>query len=224
MIVASFLSPRPAEFGGKANAYGPYINLLQASCDRQNVRHICITEPGSQIPDGIERYDALTADLPLMRAIILAQLEFLADRNTPDGPIVMVGADCLIGQNLAEVFVDADWDVGVTIRQQSGDFNNGAVYLRNKDAGITLYAKAAQIVGEKWGGDQDALQSVISPICGVGRTTERQGFKTRAFPCETHNRSPMTILDGEPAYILHFKGNRKDFMAAWAEKWMGLSA
>jgi hypothetical protein len=74
--------------------------------------------------------------------------------------------------------------------------------------------EAALVLGPReWGDDQTCLLSAL----------QASGLTVAELRCEDHNWAPRDIDDnaGLPT-VVHFRGQRKKFMAAWARRHMGL--
>lgn len=225
--VVSYLMPIP----GHEDRVEPYLDMarwLDASCARFGHRHIVITnEAGRGLIDG-EAFVAPHMPANLMRAAIWGQLQFVLsprfDRDT-----VLVGVDCVFGRDPAEVFAEAEaWDALVTIRpaakRQNGlpALNNGAVYLRHaaKDRLADLFRQAWAICPEGWGGDQWSIGYAVAPIPDeVGTVEDRRGLRVKFGGFHPYNYPPREGADPDrrDAYVIHFKGGRKDMMRAHAE-------
>ncbi len=230
--IVSYYSPRPAEYGARATAYDEPVAILEASCARLGLRHVLLTEQGNAdlVPSCVARDRVYeiggTQDLKLMQAIIAGQLAYLKAEGTGDGTI-MVGVDCLFLKDPAPVFDGGDWDVAVTVGPYSpGALNNGAVFLapNRGDAAATFYTLALANCPEEWPGDQTAILRVCSPLRRPGAVEDRHGVKVRYLSMDDWNLPPASLDDpGIPrATMLHFKGARKEFMAATAEQWLGI--
>lgn len=230
--VVSYYSPRPDEFGDRAFAYDEPIACLEASCFRLGLKHVLLTEKGNEdkIPhvakDRIFTVDG-TQSLKLMQATVAGQMAYLRHVGTGDHGTIMIGVDCLMMKDPTPVFDGGDWDVAVTVGPYSpGGLNNGFVALapNRGDAAGRFYELALHNCPEEWGGDQESIRRVVYPLAPVGRTVERNGFKVRFLDMDTFNLPPASLDDPAipSAYMLHFKGARKDFMGAAAEQWLGV--
>jgi len=215
VIVASFLAPRPAH--PKWRDYLPSLRLLQESCDRLAVPHVVISD--AELPG----FDVLRAELPeaLMPAILLGQAQAL-DRLDDD--ILLVGADCVIARSPAGGF--AGCDVAVTL----GNFydcrlNTGAIWVRRhaRQAAAAIWRAAADGMAEGWGDDQLALAAQFAPLPrrpGVMET--RAGLEVSFLDADVWNIAPDTEADPCPeAVVLHFRGGRKLWSAAWCRRHLG---
>ena len=230
--IVSYYSPRPAEYGDRAHAYDEPIGILEASCTRLGLRHILLTEKGNEDaiphvpPSRVVALDG-TQDLKLMRAIVAGQLAYLQAMGTGEGGTIFVGVDCLFLKDPSPVFDGGDWDVAVTVGPYSpGALNNGAVFLApGKNAEATrFYDLAFANCPDEWPGDQTAILRVCSPLRRPGAVEDRHGVKVRYLSMDDWNLPPASLDDpGIPgATMLHFKGARKEFMAAAAEQWIGM--
>lgn len=232
ITIASYYSPRPDEYGARATSYDEAIAILEASCARLGLKHVLITESGNAdlVPECVTRDRVYeiggTQDLKLMQAIIAGQLAYIKGVGTGDGTI-FVGVDCMFLRDPAPVFDNGDWDVSVTVGPYSpGGLNNGAVFLPKgkQDQAAAFYALALANCPEEWPGDQTAILRVCSPLRRPGAVEDRHGVKVRYLSMDDWNLPPASLDDpGIPrATMLHFKGARKEFMAAAAEQWIGM--
>lgn len=235
LIVASYLSPRPEEHGDRAHSYGEALQLLDASCAIANCRHVVITEEGSvdAIPASIDRDRVFvvegTRNLPLMKAIIAGQMAFVSESGVADEGTILVGADCLVMRDPRPVFANADWDVAVTVGVYSpGGLNNGAVYLApGADAKALVYYQLAHMnCPPEWGGDQHAVRMVCMPLEKPPITVNRHGMRVRFLDMDGYNCPPACAEDhgASKAYVAHFKGERKRFMADFSARFLGVTA
>lgn len=230
--IVSYYSPRPDEYGARAHSYDEAIACLEASCSRLGLRHVLLTEKGNEdhVPHvPAQRVVALdgTQDLKLMRAIVAGQLAYLQAMGTGEGGTIFVGVDCLFLKDPSPVFDGGDWDVAVTVGPYSPQgLNNGAVFLpAGKNAEATrFYGLAYANCPEEWPGDQTAIFRVCYPLLKPGSIADRHGVRVKYLDMDTYNLPPASLDDPgiSSAYMLHFKGARKDFMGAAAEQWLGI--
>ena len=217
MIVASFLAPRPEH--PRWRDYIPSLRLLQASCDRLGLRHVVIGD--ADLPG----FDVFHANLPrdLMPAFVLGQA---AGLEALDGDILLVGADCVIARDPRAVLRDCD--VAVTL----GDFydcrlNTGAIWVggRVRRRVAAMWRQAHAEMGVLWGDDQLAIASQFEPLPDLRLlpvTEERQELRVKFLPVDPWNLAPEDEhRDCAHAAILHFRGRRKDWSAAWCQRFLG---
>ncbi len=230
--IVSYYSPRPAEYGDRAHAYDEPIGILEASCTRLGLRHVLLTEKGNEDaiphvpPSRVVALDG-TQDLKLMRAIVAGQLAYLQAMGTGEGGTIFVGVDCLFLKDPSPVFDGGDWDVAVTVGPYSPQgLNNGAVFLppNRGDAAARFYAHAFAVCPDDWPGDQQAVLAVCAPLARPGVIADRNGLRVRFLSMDDWNLPPASLDDPgiEGATMLHFKGARKEFMAAAAEQLLGV--
>jgi hypothetical protein len=230
--IVSYYSPRPDEFGDKAFAYDEAIGIIEASCSRLGLKHVLITEKGNE--DKIPHVDKArifaidgTQSLKLMQATVAGQMAYLRHVGTDPGGVIMTGVDCMFLKDPSPIFDGDDWDVSVTIGPYSpGGLNNGLVALapNRGDAAARFYELALHNCPEDWMGDQESIRRIVHPLAPIGRIVDRNGFKVRFLDMDRHNLPPACIDDPAipEAYMLHFKGARKEFMGDACEQWLGI--
>ena len=223
MIVASFFAARPDQFPD-APDYRPLLALLDRSAARRGVRHVCITD--FETAPSLPCSTFAVADLPgpLMQAVIAGQLAFLRSALA-DNDLILLGADCLVNADPRTAFASRDFDIAVTSRPgHRAPVNNGAVYVAAgaRDLAVALYARAAKMCGTHWGADQESVGEAVAPVPAAHVVSLRHGARILFAPMETHNDAPLSADDPNTAYVVHFKGKRKGFMAAWARRHLGL--
>lgn len=205
MIVASFYAYRYDQWGCD---YHRLLRLLDASCRRLGLEHVCI---GDAPIDGV---DVLQCRLPdnLMMAILDGQRQCL---GWASGPVLFVGADCLLTRDPVPVGAG---DLTVT----TGDFsdcemNTGAIWCMSPDRCAPIWKAALDAKPTRWGEDQTALWAAMQAAWLRGR------IDLVTVPADLHNRAPADEMDdaGMPT-VVHFRGQRKRFMAAWAVRHLGL--
>ena len=230
--IVSYYSPRPDEFGDRAYAYDEAIGCIEASCARLGLKHVLLTEKGNE--ERIPHVDKArifaidgTQSLKLMQATVAGMMAYIRHAGTGDGGVILTGVDCLFLKDPSPIFDGGDWDVAVTIGPYSpGGLNNGFVALppNRGDAAARFYELALHNCPEEWGGDQESIRRIVHPLAPVGSIVDRHGFKVRFLDMDTYNLPPASLDDPAipSAYMLHFKGARKDFMGAAAEQWLGV--
>ncbi len=231
MNIVSFFAPRPKH--PFYQDYAPYLDILRASCEKYGHRHIVITDDAQvgKFPEGVLNYsqgDAFVTSLPenLMKAIIRGQLAYL---NSPlvAEDTVLVGADCVLAQDPAQVF-DMPFDIAFTTGRFSDCIlNTGAIYIRGGVDARPIWARAYAAMGEEWGDDQKALAAVVDPIEVVPgvRASNRKicGLNVLFLPVDPYNLAPEYPDDDcTRGVILHFRGPRKAWMMDYCAKWLGL--
>lgn len=216
MIVASFFAPRPEH--PRWRDYLPSLRLLQASCDRLGLEHIIIGDapvPGMdvlQLPD-------LPRDL--MPAILDGQRQAI---ECLDDDLLLVGADCVIARDPRGALDGAD--MAVTI----GDFcdcalNTGAIWIAReaREVAARMWARALARGLTGWGDDQLCIAAEVAPLRQPAAVEERHGIRVRFLDVDPWNLAPDHVAhDVSHAAVLHFRGRRKDWSAAWCERFLGL--
>lgn len=132
-----------------------------------------------------------------------------------DGEWITLDTDVIVKKDLREVF-NQEFDVALTRRYgqifdqdgidivQSMPYNTGVMFSRNK----VFWKNAAKILymmpesAHKWWGDQLSVRIAV----------ERGGFKVLELDCDSYNYTPKDQKDNKPAYVYHYKGNRKEWM------------
>jgi hypothetical protein len=220
VTVASFYCDRREDYPDAVD-YIPLLGLLQASCDKFGHRHVVISDKQ------VSGFETHVVPLPrdLMLAILFGQRDWIA-RGCWQGHTVMVGADCLINRDLNQAFTPG-WDICITTRKhRRWPVNTGAIYLKGGMAiqASNCWAKAAALCNGEWGDDQAQIATQFAPIPETHRV-EQRGFMYVSFASmKTHNDSPKHVTDDSDAFVVHFKGKRKSFMADWAKQHLGIAA
>ena len=209
MKVCSFFAPRPDH--PYFMDYTPFLNLLRESCKRFGHEHVVLTDdPG--MGD-----DAFVVDLPgsLMRATLAAHLAWL--EANPDEPTLLVGADCVLARDpVAFAQYSALFDLAITV----GDFddcrmNTGAIYIPRPARVTAIWADALAHCGSEWGDDQASLYAAIM------RTGK--DVVVRELPVDPFNLAPENPGDDcTRGVVLHFRGQRKNWMLDYCFKHLGL--
>lgn len=228
-------------------AHKQYVELIQmmfASARHLHPGSRCtvLTTPQtdlSDLPDWIGRVPSEANADTLMRDRMAAQVSFLANDHF-DLPIVLIDSDILVTRPLTEVF-DLDFDVGLTWREiKTMPFNGGVIFLNNRrPEAVNKFVKSVfDIFGarhahrSKWFGDQTAIAEYVGLLAEEilsNPKVEIEGVLVSFFPCEIYNYSPDNALAGvrdplSAKAILHFKGDRKRFMAYYFDAYIGFRA
>lgn len=205
MIVASFFASREDRWGCD---YDALLTLLDASCRRLGLGHVVISDSERPAPLETARFD-----LPenLMAAILDGQRQFLA--ATP-GEVLLVGADCLLVRDPVPMTSD-DHDMIVTVSPTFSDcpMNTGAIWCADGPRCAPVWQAAIDRGPRQWGEDQVALYAAIKD----------SGLRVREVRAEEFNWAPHNPRDdaGRPA-VVHFRGQRKAWMAEWAARHLSL--
>lgn len=226
LTVASFWVHRPEDYP-KAADYPAMLRILQASCDRLQIRHVLLTDnttaDAGLVPSGIQH---CATDLPrsLMQATTRAQAHFLENAPTWFGDILFVGADSILLAD-PQPHCPEEADLCVTARRPSprlDAINNGFMYVRRRavERVSALYKRVADRCGTEWRDDQRALVAELSPVPVDPGMHERAGLKVAFLPMARFNHAPLWPADPcKGAILLHFRGRmRKKLLFAWAKK------
>ena len=195
--VVSFYAPRYDHWPGVD--YDDCLDILDASCRRLQVRHVCISDQARP------RVETFITPLPenLMQAFLVGQKAWL---EQADGPTMFTGADCLITRDPSEVCYG--YDMAITTRHYT-DINTGAVWCYSR-ACIEAWDHALALNPQHWGEDQTCL------LAGIRKAA---GLRLRELPMRDYNGKPNTDTDKieRPPLVAHFKGGkaRKDLMRGW---------
>lgn len=200
-VVVSFFAPRHDVWGCD---YDALLAVLQASCDRLGLSHVCIS-------DG-QRPGVATALMPLppnlMRATIEGQWRFL---TVADGPVLLTGADCVLTRDPRPFF---DGDITVTVGPFADcPLNTGAVFVSDPRKAAGIWRAALDMNPVEWGDDQKTLHAAMV------RARIDGSVDVREVAASAHNWAPESVDDdaGMPT-VAHFRGPRKPLMAAWFQR------
>lgn len=211
MIVASFFAPRYDKWGCD---YDALLLLLDASCRWLGLHHVVISDAPRPAP-----LETAVFDLPenLMLALLDGQRQFLA--ATP-GPVLLVGADCLLTRDPRPFGVGCDMAVTTSPTFSDCVMNTGAIWCADGPTCAPIWRAALDRRPLEWGDDQRALYAAACDDRAGGH-----GLSVRRIPAELHNWAPTNPADdaGMPT-VVHFRGRRKAWMAEWASRHMGLAA
>lgn len=207
MNVVSFYAPRPDH--PYFMDYRPLLALLRESCDRYGHKHLALTDDPT-LDDGY-----VVPDLPhnLMLAFLTAQHAYL-QRETE--PTLLTGADCVLAQDPA-VFAGlcGDADILVTIGPfEDCPLNMGAIYIPDPQKAAPVWADAITRCKGEWGDDQRAFLAALMAS---------EGIKVVDAPVDPYNLAPEYPGDDcRRGVVLHFRGPRKAWMAAYCKDWLGI--
>lgn len=196
--VVSFYAPRYEQWQGVD--YDACLDLLDASCKRLGLRHICISDQPRP------RVETFLCELPenLMQAFLVGQLLWL--KQAGGQPTMFTGADCLVTRDPSDVAYG--YDMAITTRHYT-DINTGGVWCYSP-ACIEAFEHALALGPSLWGEDQTCL------LAGIRKTA---GLRLRELPMREYNAKPGSVDDkiARPPLIAHFKGDsrRKALMAPW---------
>ncbi len=214
--VVSFYAPRP-DHERHTHDYLLCLALQRQSCARFGCRQIVITDDAPSLAD----FPTFNTILPhsLMRAIIAGQLAYL-ESAAFDADTLLTGADCLLGRDPRAVF-DGGFDVAVTTHGGFSDciMNTGAIFVpvASRELAAPFWRRALATMGDAWGDDQLALAREFDATLKHG-TEMRGAARIKFLPCEGINWAPDNENDGIDSLVVHFRGPRKRWMEAWAER------
>jgi hypothetical protein len=215
MNVVSFYAPRPEH--PRAWDYLPMLALLEESCKRYGHRHIVLSD--ADLPG----FDVFRCQLQreLMPATLEAQLQYLIAH---DEPTLMTGADCVLGMDPAAVF-ERTFDVAMTTDRFPGFcLNTGAMFIKDCGLAAAFRDQALRMCGNTWGDDQIALEKAFgaTPEPSVRATPE--GRVIECLPMFPYHYAPRNVDSFKDAYVVHFRGQRKVFMAEYCKRHLKLVA
>lgn len=206
MIVASIFAPRLKEDRWGCD-YDRLLMLLESSCRKFGLRHVVISDSPRPQPLVTKEYE-----LPekLMQLLLDGQRQLLAES---DEEVLLVGADCLVGQDPRNLFLS---DITITVDASFSDcyMNTGAIWCRNGKQCAPVWEAALAKKPVQWGQDQVALYTAIL----------ESDLEVVEISCNEHNRAPDYRLDPRISTVVHFRGRRKSFMEEWAKNYLGVEA
>lgn len=205
MIVVSFFAPRFTMWEGVD--YDECLDVLQASCDRLKLRHVCISDQPRP------RVETFLCKLPgnLMQAFLDGQRQWLERTREPT---LFTGADCILTRDPSDIC--AGYDIGITSKRY-GHINTGAVWCMTK-ACIPVWQTALDLKPVEWGEDQVRLMDAI----------RKHPVQMRELPMVDYNAKPKSETDrlNAPPLIVHFKGSSrtKQMQRPWWENFQRATA
>lgn len=221
MNVVSFYAPRKSH--PLFQDYTPFLKLLDESCKKHGHKHIVITDS-----DELEGFTLFKTPLsyPLMKAILEGQLAYLKS-TLSDEDTILVGADCVLANDPSEIF-SQPFDVAFTTHPFNDCIQNtGAIFVRGRKSDNAkdvshIWEEALAICGTNWGDDQLALAEITQPTLEHG-LYDRDGVLIRFLPVDPYNLAPdHPSHDCSSAVILHFRGDRKNWMLDYCGKHLGI--
>lgn len=196
------------------------MDLQKASAERFGHAHTVVTDDFSLG----WRYNTLPVTLPenVMHAMIMGIIHRLMRPVLTH--IVFVDVDVLVNRHLVSVF-DGTFDLGLTRRiNEKAPINNGVMYMDMMAAGkaCRFYEHALSICGEHWGGDQEAISEAAAPVPEVECIQEREnGLRINFMSMKDYAAVPKVRgMKHDRAYCVHFKGNTKQWMADYYERFL----
>ena len=231
MTVFTVFFANPEGNPAKYEEFLPYMKVgrLALSLTNPGAEYVVLTDRATA--PLLEKHVQVAATAPdtgpLMVKYQIAQRNYLKSAKNKDF-YVLAGTDCIAMRVLSRAIMH---DVGfATTFNKSGRINNVA-YIRDVDQAIWFLDKAIAVLDsweperQRWFGDQESWEDVLGgpvdpKVAFHVRTIE--GRKFHLFNCVTHNRFPRQCgrpkrLDSE-AFILHFKGERKQVMIDYVVK------
>lgn len=195
--IASFYAPRFDMWEGFD--YGTAASILDESCKRLGLRHVCITDKGYDLPCETAGYD-----LPqnLMQAFLRGQQLFMQDNP---GRTLFVGVDSVITRDPFQFARDCELGVTMMLPPTDCDINNGFVMVNAPDRCAPLWETALAFRPDAWGDDQQFLWRAI----------DSSDIKLERLWCKDHNEAPENASDMIESTVVHFRGPRKVFMRTW---------
>ncbi len=187
-------------------------------------------------------FNVMTPDnMPLMLKIIFAQRLLMATSFAD--LIVLPDVDCIANRNLEEAIPK---NVGLAITHRGKKFEykiNNLAYVRDKELAFWFFDRAYNILKgwprekQEWEGDQESWQSALAPPLAATSwydfedlgddilVSRPNGKEIYLYPYRTHN---CFMNDGgvfqpthENAYMVHFKGLRKQHLDKWMQHRFG---
>lgn len=215
--VATVWAPRPDHPKWRTD-YLEMLELQRRTAERVGHRHVVVTDV--ELPG----FNAIRASLPrsLMHAILEGQLAYLRQWSNKHA-VVLLDIDCVVCRSLDEAF-DGTFDIGLTNRDNpAAPIQNGAMYFKSgaKPAALALFARALELCGEHWGGDQEAIAQAVAPVPHGEAREMRFGVRLAFLSTGSHNhspkcRQPVKLMAGR--FIEHFKGETKSHAPGFARR------
>lgn len=200
LIVVSFYAPRFEKWPGcGTEMYDHALDILDASCKRLGLRHICISD------EPRPRVETFLCKLPrgLMSAIIDGQRQWL---DYAPGPTLFTGADCLLTADPRHVA--GGYDMAITTKSTT-NLNTGAIWCMDGKTCVPVWRAASKEPLGEWGMDQMALLKAF----------RASGLRILELPCDRYNRKPHAEMDAADGYpmVVHFKGGprKRDMSPFW---------
>lgn len=199
--IVSFYAPRYEQWAGVD--YDDCLDVLDASCKRLGLRHVCISD--SQRP----RVETFITELPqnLMQAFLVGQIAYLKHANGL--PVMFTGADCIITRDPSDI--GYGYDMSITTRHYT-DMNTGGVWCYSTKC-IEAFENGLALNPQLWGEDQTCL------LAGIRKTP---GLRLRELPLRDYNAKVTSVTDKQdrPPLIVHLKGGaeRKNLMRPWFDE------
>lgn len=217
VVVVTVYAPRPEH--PKYIDYLPLLRAQRDSATRLWHKHVVVTDAdlGGEF---LQLKAKLSQDLmPAMIEGVLAGLR----ASNGEMHLVFVDADCLINRPLQKVFIGNPWDIGLTRRESElSPINNGAMFVNGESIpqAISFFERALSLCGTHWGADQEAISQAAAPVPEVEQTGNRCGARIGFLSMKTHSAVPKKELAGHDSYVVHFKGDKKEWMLDYAKRFL----
>jgi hypothetical protein len=170
---------------------------------------------------------------PLMRQYVEAQRAYLSRVRRLGGLTVLAGTDCAANRSFNDACTH---DLGITYRPRGRHRVNNIAYVHDHDLGAWFLKRALGVMRPEdydYYGDQASWEAVLGPPEGwelVNPLDKPEGMRRTLvdgriiylYPCRTHNyfRKMESAIDKLPpeAYLIHYKGPRKNIMVASVQR------
>jgi hypothetical protein len=198
VTIVSFYAPRYTQWAGVS--YDDCLDILDASCKRLGLRHVCISDVERP------RVETFVTPLPenLMQAFLVGQIAWL--KHADGKPTMFTGADCIVTRDPTEI--GFGYDMAITTRHYTS-INTGAHWCYTAKC-IEVFEHALALNPISWGEDQTCL------LNGIRKTPD---LRLRELPMRDYNGKPKSATEmlDRPPLVAHFKGdrNRKGLMPGW---------
>lgn len=160
---------------------------------------------------------------PLMRQYVEAQRAYEA--KAEPGLTVLAATDCVAQLDLSDALQHS---MAITYRDRGRNIINNIAYVHDHDKAAWFLGKALGLMHEHqfdfWGdqqswedalGDPETWEHLDDNHEGI-RVAKPEGHPIHLYPCVKYNyfpkRSGALSLTARKAYILHYKGPRKNIM------------
>jgi hypothetical protein len=239
IVVAAFY----ADIVGQPSRFYEFLPLIKASrfalsITNPNADYIVLTDyTTSKLFDKykIECSEVAPEHMSLMSKIIFGQREFV--KRCDADLIILPDVDCIANRDLSDS-IPNNVGFATTHRGKKFDYRvNNLAYIHDRDLAYWFLDRAYDKLDtwslEKrlWMGDQEAWQAALDPSLDVdlpyvfenlgndvlvSRPLNREIY---LYPCNTHNcfmNDAGIIKDNHRnAYMVHFKGERKQHLGLW---------
>lgn len=168
------------------------------------------------------------SNTPLMLQFLIAQLDYcrFVDKG---GLSVLAGTDCVASKPI-ENAIDTAHDVVITYRMGGRCNINNVAYVRNHEKMVWFLRRALGFMNPNlvdFFGDQEAWAAALGPVENwvpidsearsiCKRVVSVDGRKIWLYPCKIFNNAPKRSgafgSGASKAYLVHYKGTRKDIM------------